>query len=282
VNRRHSNVRRAPPVLALLALGAAGCGFPGQPREADRPIPPERVLAFDVLYRQNCSGCHGADGKMGPAPPLNDPLFRSIVPLKIVEEVVAGGRPGTLMPAWSREKGGPLTAEQVAVLVNEIKAIPYRIQETHDGDKAIVAVVRVPAGPAAAWGTPAAAPPDAPQYAVPSETPSDDAARQAGLKVFARACAACHGDKGQGVKQGEGLARTINEPAFLALVSDQVLRRICITGRPDLGMPDYAHREKDPGYKPLTSQDVANLTALLSGWRQGGAPGNQDKPRGAP
>jgi mono/diheme cytochrome c family protein len=274
-------LKRLCGLLALLLLGAAGCGLPGQPK-GQTPIPPDRVLKFDDLYSQNCSGCHGADGKMGPAPPLNDPLFRSIVPLKTVEEVVAGGRPGTLMPAWSQEKGGPLTAAQVAVLVNEIKGIPYRIQETHDGDKAIVTVVRDPAGAAKAWETPAAAPQDAPQYALPSETPTDDAARKAGATVFARACAACHGDKGQGVKQGDGLARTIDEPAFLALVSDQVLRRICITGRPDLGMPDYAHREKDPDYKPLTSQDVANLTALLSAWRQVAAPGNQEKPRGAP
>ena len=31
----------------------------------------------------------------------------------------------------------------------------------------------------------------------------------------------------------------MNEPDFLALVSDQALRRIIITGRPDLGMPNY-------------------------------------------
>ena len=31
----------------------------------------------------------------------------------------------------------------------------------------------------------------------------------------------------------------INDPAFLALISDQALRRYAITGRPDLGMPAY-------------------------------------------
>ena len=86
---RRGRLQTCPTLL--LALMAAGCSFPGQPKEADRPIPPDRVLAFDALYRQNCSGCHGADGKLGPAPPLNDPLFRAIVPEKTVEEVVAGG-----------------------------------------------------------------------------------------------------------------------------------------------------------------------------------------------
>ena len=63
---RRGRLQTCPTLLlAPLALLAAGCTFPGQPKEADRPIPPDRVLAFDALYRQNCSGCHGTDGKVG-------------------------------------------------------------------------------------------------------------------------------------------------------------------------------------------------------------------------
>ena len=61
--------------------------------------------------------------------------------------------------------------------------------------------------------------------------------RSAGAGVFARACAGCHGDQGQGGERRRQ-AGAINDPAFLALISDQALRRIVITGRPDLGMPD--------------------------------------------
>ena len=40
---------------------------------------PDQVADFDVLYKTHCAGCHGADGKLGPAPPLTDPLFLAIV-----------------------------------------------------------------------------------------------------------------------------------------------------------------------------------------------------------
>ena len=35
----------------------------------------------------------------------------------------------------------------------------------------------------------------------------------------------------------------INAPAFLALISDQALRRIIITGRPDLGHAELRRQE---------------------------------------
>ena len=218
------------------------------------------MLAFKDLYGKNCAGCHGADGKMGPAPPLNDPLFRAIVPEKTVKDVVAGGRHGTLMPAWAKEQGGPLTPTQVDVLVKEIKGIPYkRTTETQAGDEAGFVVLK--------WLTPAPPQPDAPPYLASTDKPGEAAA---GGKVFARACAACHGDHGQGLTTDGLLALQINDPAFqtfaaaqaavltdgrvalqindptfLRLVSDQALRRIVITGRPDLGMPDYAHHGKE-------------------------------------
>ena len=60
-------------------------------------------MEFGVLYRNNCAGCHGADGTLGPAPPLNDSLFRAIVPTEEIERVLTFGRPGTPMPAFARK-----------------------------------------------------------------------------------------------------------------------------------------------------------------------------------
>jgi mono/diheme cytochrome c family protein len=112
---------------------------------------------------------------------------------------------------------------------------------------------------------------------VPSYLPAPDAVgnRENGVKVFARACASCHGDRGQGGNySGKPDGRSvgaINDPVFLALISDQALRRLVITGRPDLGMPDYAGSKGRPeGFKPLSSQEVADLVILLASWRQGG------------
>jgi mono/diheme cytochrome c family protein len=91
--------------------------------------------------------------------------------------------------------------------------------------------------------------------------------------VFARACAGCHGPEGQGAKDGHPLSGgAINNEAFLALISDQALRRIIITGRPDLGMPAYdGADDRPPNFRALTSAEIDDLVALLRYWRQGGA-----------
>ena len=72
-------------------------------------------------------------------------------------------------------------------------------------------------------------------------------------------------------KGGERTARWAARstmPAFLALISDQALRRIIITGRPDLGMPTYAENDGRPSdFQPLTSAEIDDLVALLADWR---------------
>ncbi len=222
-------------VPALLAALAAGCDrLPGKPNEDDRELPPGQVRDFDTLFRQNCAGCHGADGRLGPAPPLNDPLFLQIVPDEELLMVISDGRQGTLMPAFAQESGGPLGEEQVRILAEGIKP---RWK---------------PAGP--------------PRKGVPPYAEEKEGDPEAGKKVFAVACASCHGDRGQG---HPGDAGAINDPAFLALASDSFLRRIVITGRPDLGMPSCLDRGDDrpDSFEPLTSRQVADVAALLASWR---------------
>ena len=63
----------------------------------------------------------------------------------------------------------------------------------------------------------------------------------------------------------------INDPAFLALISDQQLRRYAITGRPDLGMPPWDGKAgRPPDFQPLTSEEIDGLVQLLTCWRLGG------------
>ena len=89
-----------------------------------------------------------------------------------------------------------------------------------------------------------------------------------GARAQEEACAGCHGENGR----TESRPGSVNERAFLSLLSPQVLRRLIITGRPDLKMPDYADRAGRPrDFKPLTSQQIADLVALLTYWRDGGA-----------
>ena len=73
-----------------LLLLLTGCDPPGKPKPSDQEERPEEVSDFGQLYKQNCAGCHGADGQLGPAPPLKDPLFlASSVFVKKPERIVA-------------------------------------------------------------------------------------------------------------------------------------------------------------------------------------------------
>jgi cytochrome c oxidase cbb3-type subunit 3/ubiquinol-cytochrome c reductase cytochrome c subunit len=227
----------------LLVVLAGGCDVPGKPREADRPAPADQVKSFDALYGVRCAGCHGVDGKLGPAPSLNDPVFLAIVPDAELRRVISEGRAVSAaqrspMPAFAGARGGPLTDAEVQVLADGIKK---------------------------RWG-PAASGKAPPPYLSPAGTKGGNL--DEGARVFARACAGCHGRQGQG---GESPAGAINEPAFLALISDRALRRTAITGRPDLGMPAYDGTAGRPAdFRPLTSAQIDDLVALLASWRQGG------------
>jgi mono/diheme cytochrome c family protein len=240
-------------LLALFAGWVTGCDLPGRPRPADRYVPPREERAFGALFQRNCAGCHGADGKLGPAPPLNNKLFLALVPDSELERVIGSGRAGTLMPAFAEAEGGSLAAEQVKVLAQGIKP---------------------------RWGPALPVPSGAPPYLLTHPEPGSGGFgdKDQGAKVFGRACASCHGERGQGGRQaGAADGKTvgaINDPDFLALLSDQALRRTVIAGRPDLGTHDYHDPTGRPdGFQALSAQEVANITALLASWR-GGGPAN--------
>jgi cytochrome c oxidase cbb3-type subunit III len=266
-------------LVGLCLVFVVGCEPHGKPNPANRPIPSDQVLDFATLYGQNCAGCHGLNGQMGPAPPLNDELFRAMLPEKELEAVLMQGRKDTLMPAFAQENGGTLTATQIQVLVHEIKGLDFRIVETTPGDPASATVVAGKGGKPPAWGRPAELPPGVPSYKDGSIKPENlETSIHRGIAAYARACADCHGEQGHGLKEDRGIANAINDPVFLSLNSNQVLRRIIITGRADLGMPNYAESRPDsPEFKPLTEQEVSDLVALLASWRRATGPMAQPK-----
>jgi mono/diheme cytochrome c family protein len=229
-------IRQAFPwLLAAVAL-QPGCTPPGKPAAVPNDGLPSKTMDFGTLYSTQCAGCHGVDGTLGPAPPLNDPLFLRIVLDAELLRVIAEGRPGTAMPAFDQSKGGPLDSSQVKMLAEGLKL---------------------------KWGQPGG-PKNVPPYTM---VPDGDANR--GAVVFGKSCSGCHGDHGQGGSFGGKPVGAINDPSFLALSSNQVLRRYVITGRSDLGMPNFADSTgRSPDFIPLSSQDVADAVALLASWRK--------------
>jgi cytochrome c oxidase cbb3-type subunit 3 len=219
-------VPNAIAVAMLLALGLAGCDIrPGGAGARDQPeTAPPPVATFHALYGQQCAGCHGRDGRLGAARPLNDAVYLALVPAARLRQVIAEGVPGTAQPAFAMSAGGALTDDQIDALVQ---------------------------GLLATWARPDATPGlTVPPYAAKLGDP------ERGRVVYAAACASCHGaDGGGGAK-----ARSVADPSYLALVSDQHLRTTVIAGRADLGMPDW--RGQIAG-RALSPGEISDVVAWL-------------------
>ena len=213
-------------VATLLVVGLAGCDMlPGRASaRAPRDTQSAQAKAFYALYDRQCAGCHGRDGRLGAARPLNDSTYLALVPAERLRDIVTHGIPGTAQPAFALSSGGTLTDEQIDSLVQGLQA---------------------------SWSQPDALRADSvPPYAAPLGDP------ERGSAVYAAACAGCHGADGRGGPK----ARSIVDPSYLALVSDQHLRTTVIAGRADLGMPDW--RGQIPG-RALSSAEISNVVAWL-------------------
>jgi cytochrome c oxidase cbb3-type subunit 3 len=219
-------------VSAALMLSTVICGCadaPGKQLAASTPIVPSEISDFNVLYGENCAGCHGSEGRGGAAIALADPVYLAIADGTILRRAATNGIPGTSMPAFAQSAGGMLTEKQVDAIVRGIRERWSK--------------------PDVLNGT------NPPPY---SSTSPGDSSR--GSQVYATFCSSCHGGAGRGGPK----ASSIVDGSFLALLNDQELRTIVIVGRPDLGAPDW--RNNVPG-TPMSAQDVSNVVAWLASQR---------------
>ena len=208
----------------------AGCSnLPGRPTPASVVSDPDKITDFAYLFKTNCSGCHGAEGKGGAALSISDPVYLAIADDAVIRKVVSNGIRGTSMPAFAKGAGGMLTAEQVEILVHGLRE--------HYGKTDALSGVTPPPYAAAENG---------------------DVTR--GGAVYGTFCASCHGAGGKGGAK----AGAIVDPSFLALVTDQELRTLVIVGRPDFGAPDW--RNNVPG-RPMSSQEISDVVAWLASQR---------------
>lgn len=69
-----------------------------------------------VLFDQNCVVCHGPDGQGRVGATLAKD-WPSIRPDLLVQATIQRGVPGSTMPAWGQENGGPLAEEEINNLV---------------------------------------------------------------------------------------------------------------------------------------------------------------------
>jgi cytochrome c oxidase cbb3-type subunit 3 len=215
-------------VVSLVMLAACST-LNREPRTDPEPIAPNQISDFDALYAQNCAGCHGAEGRGGAAIALSNPVYLAIADEAVVRNVVASGVRGTSMPAFAQRAGGMLTEQQIEVIASGVFSRWGR-KQVLDGA-------------------------NLPSYASRSAGNVDR-----GRVVFGTYCASCHGSEGGGTSK----ASAVTNDSFLALVSDQGLRTIVITGRPELGAPDW--RGNIPG-RPMTDQEITDVVAWLASRR---------------
>ena len=75
------------------------------------------------LFATNCASCHGKDATGGSAPVLNSQQFLKGTTDPQVANLIAGGVPGTEMPAWSLAFGGTLTDEQIRQIDTYLRSL---------------------------------------------------------------------------------------------------------------------------------------------------------------
>jgi mono/diheme cytochrome c family protein len=87
---------------------------------------------------------------------------------------------------------------------------------------------------------------------LPPYAPTSPGNVKQGEATYATFCASCHPGS------------SVTDPSYLSLISDQGLRTVVITGRPDFGAPDW--RSNLPG-RPMSDQEISDVVAWLSSQR---------------
>jgi mono/diheme cytochrome c family protein len=190
----------------------------------------EREFATDgaTLFGTFCAACHGKDGEgmrfpgLAPFPAIGNPDFLEIAPDALLLETVRAGRPGRRMPAWGEAEGG-LRPEEIAAVVRHLRSL---------------------------------GPPQRPDPRPPRWARGDV---EQGKRLYASACAGCHGDKGQGA-EGPALASAVLQRGATDTYLFETLRR----GRRGTAMlgfesPTPVRRALDPG-------EIESIVTFLRTW----------------
>lgn len=203
-------------LVLLLTLGAFGVA------SAQEGGDPERG---GQLYVDNCAVCHGEDGRGRVGASLQ--AFPGIDVDAALQQTISEGVEGSPMPAWSEERGGPLSQ-------SDIDDIVAYITTSFAGEDPIAPV---------------------PTYQPAAIEPLPDVAGDpgAGSAVYQQNCVMCHGEDGRG-RFGAPLAKSWPgvEPAVYI---DQVVSE----GIAGTAMPAWASEEGGP----LAPDQVEDVTAYV-------------------
>jgi cbb3-type cytochrome c oxidase subunit III len=220
--------------LYMFALRRSSLGDRFHPKDRARAEKlGEREFATDgaTLYGTFCAACHGQAGEgmrypgLAPFPAIGNPDFLEIAPDALILETVRSGRPGRRMPAWGEQEGGlrPAEIEAIVRYLRERSGVAYR------GD------------------------PRPPRWA------RGDAAQ--GARLYASACAGCHGEKGEG-RDGPMLAN----PVLLRSASDGYLAETIRRGRRGTAMVGF--ERPTPTRRALDAAEIEAIVTFIRTWER--------------
>lgn len=224
--------------MLLCSLAAIGCrtppGYEAMNSNHEAATRPEQVTDFATLYGSNCAGCHGEHGQNGAAISLANPVYLATASEADLKRIISVGVQGTAMPAFAKSAGGMLTDQQ-------IDALTQGMLKTWSNASQLGGM-------------------KPPAYA---SSGKGDAAH--GQAAFGTYCGRCHGSDGAGnVDKHLG---SLVDPTYLALISDQGLRSLIISGQPAQGMPDWKSEKTGDTAHALTDQEITDIVAWLASHR---------------
>ncbi len=192
----------------------------------------EREFAADgaTLYGTFCAACHGPTGEgmrypgMAAFPAIGNPDFLALASDRFLTETVTHGRPGRRMPAWGE---GGLRPAEIQSVVAHVRAFAAGVPAPIDGE--------------------------------PSRWVAGDAGN--GARLYADACASCHGTAGEG-REGPALANA----RFLAAATDTYLVETIRRGRRGTAMPGFG--AASPTHRLLSDEEIRDVVSLLRSWKE--------------
>ena len=107
---------------SLLLVASLSSVFFGGCKKSEPP--PVKLTRGAELYGRMCAVCHGEKGegyKADQAPRLAHPGFQATASNEHLREAIKNGRTATTMSAWSKDRGGPLSPEDIDEVINFLR-----------------------------------------------------------------------------------------------------------------------------------------------------------------
>lgn len=209
-------------VLLIIAFPWYRSGEPERRAQARAQMHQEDVRLGKKLYALHCASCHGEGGRGGASAPAlvaRDALAE--VSDKQLELLISVGIPGSQMPAYEMDHGGPLTPREVEQVVTYLRSL--KPTQTRTASSGVAA----------------------------NETRVQGAEIQ-GETAYAAHCAGCHGPDGQGTS----MAGPVRPPPAPLDEDASALMEVISKGISGTAMPAFAEEEGGP-LDPSTVQALS-------------------------